>query len=151
MKVSVAQCLPSSRRHGAAGQHWCAGDGDGTRPMTLLLLASGGTATLLKRLKDLTREQAIQLWQQLGQPVRRVCEPRWTRSPERKPSARRQYFWQSGIRELSVVIIAPESAGQSGVQLRPASAECPEASVLSSDTTGPRRYCIHGAQTQAQQ
>lgn len=45
--------------------------------VTLGELIPGEAAPLLKRRKELTREQAIKLWQQKRQKGWRACEPQW--------------------------------------------------------------------------
>jgi len=46
--------------------------------VTLGELMAVGEAPLLKRRKELTREQAIKLWRQKQQQGWRVCPPQWT-------------------------------------------------------------------------
>ena len=52
-------------------------------------LIPGETAPLLKHRKELTREQAIQLWMEKRQGGWQVCAPQWTPPPEIKPPTRR--------------------------------------------------------------
>ena len=51
--------------------------------VTLGELMAAGEAPLLKRRKELTREQAIKLWKQKRQAGWRVCAPQW--SPPQPP------------------------------------------------------------------
>jgi hypothetical protein len=53
--------------------------------VTLGELMPAGEAPLLKRRKELTREQAIKLWRQKQQQGWRACSPQW--SPPQPPRA----------------------------------------------------------------
>jgi hypothetical protein len=51
-------------------------------------LLPGETAPLLKRRKEITRDQAIQLWRQKRKQGWLPCPPQWRPPPEVKPPAR---------------------------------------------------------------
>jgi hypothetical protein len=53
--------------------------------VTLVELIPGEAAPLLKRRKELTREQAIKLWQQKRQQGWRACEPQWSPPQQLRP------------------------------------------------------------------
>ncbi|MFY8148607.1 MAG: DUF1651 domain-containing protein [Prochlorococcaceae cyanobacterium] len=57
--------------------------------VTLGEVMPGGEPPLLKKRKELTREQAIRLWRQKRQAGWQVCRPQWTPPPDVKPPARR--------------------------------------------------------------
>ena len=60
-----------------------------TLEVTLGELMPGAEPPLLKKRKELTREQAIKVWRQKRQAGWLVCPPQWTPPPEVRPPARR--------------------------------------------------------------
>ncbi len=69
--------------------------------VTLGELMPAGEQPLLKRRKELTREQAIKLWAQKRKAGWLVCEAQWRPPPEVKPPSRRHITSMGGLEVLS--------------------------------------------------